>query len=191
MEKPNTVEAHNTALLELLAVYRREFAKMYFPSEVLSDAINKAEEEYEMSNKQDSAKLAEIASGLGLTSVAAYLTKTKKLSRAEVNAELALRMGEQSQHDNPLYHLPDFFTDRNAAAELAAWIFANTRYVPDITTHNLQADFITALDALVINADPAPRGYLGGPWVGLLATPEQITLAACKALNLSVEVERC
>jgi len=106
-----------------------------------------------------------------------------KLTRAEVCAELARQVGWRNvKLEGDGYfgelpcgdvwnHVPDFFVSRDAAAELVTWIegqIASDRFVDELYKLSDKCE-----ERLVYSL--------------LLATPEQITLAACKALNIEVE----
>lgn len=98
---------------------------------------------------------------------------TKKLSRAEACVELALRI------DPFLSPAPDYFASRDSAAELVAFItdFQQRRAFMDALTVALQ---LTEVDYEINYTDD-------DFFKVILATPEQITLAACSALGIEVE----
>jgi len=115
-------------------------------------------------------------------------TATQKLTRAEACAELAQRMGLFYQIDGEdvyakfgeivtdrdnVLRLPIWnpFTSRDAAAELVTWIAKDFALY-----HRFDMAFF----------DPLPN-ETDFNLAAFLATPEQITLAACKALGIEVE----
>lgn len=111
-------------------------------------------------------------------------TKTRKLTRAEACVELARVIGWfecADWSDGP----PDYFASRDAAAELVAWL----------SIHTLWDNFVERLNAIICGYDQVKfpgvahnRGEVAKLFKrALLATPEQITLAACKALGIKVE----
>lgn len=130
-------------------------------------------------------------------------TATKKLTRARANAELAKLLdpslrwwppdGNSGQRilarsqaeadaidigDSCYGAIPDFFTSRDDAAELVAWIICDLKrwqaFAEQFGVH--------------ASTDIKDSKHV---WLttGLLATPEQITLAACRALGIEVEDE--
>lgn len=127
------------------------------------------------------------------------MTATRKLTRAEACAELARRIGwvpddtpgsftyKLWRSPNPTRSYPgnwqecppDFFTSRDGAAELVAWLAGPSA----ILLFNHQ--FNKEVRWLSINAAEGNDITVGA----LLLTPEQITLAACEALGIEVEDE--
>lgn len=111
----------------------------------------------------------------------------KKLTRAEANSELALRINfepkcihciNNTQHTGEhLFVWTNFFTSREAVAELVMRIEDDTR---------LAVRFIDALAGYLGPIRNTAKWY-GMPFYWLRATPEQITLAACVALGIETE----
>ena len=119
-------------------------------------------------------------------------TKTK-LTRAEACAELAARIWPNTINSNHAisgvtvwqaaqWRKFDPFTSRDAAAELVKYFYENT--APDAP--KLWDDFYCAFRERRFG-DPCPADIWEQIAAAFLATPEQITLAACKALNIDVE----
>ena len=131
-------------------------------------------------------------------------TKTKALTRAEACAELAQRLGYTMVQMDGYWHMlapdgskstgyksevnareffmPAFFNSRDAAAELVTYLLHRI-------TDERQERFIENLDKQLRPYEPDIRKTPTASDLCLLlaATPEQITLAACKALNIEVE----
>lgn len=137
------------------------------------------------------------------------MSDTKKPSRAEARAEIARRMGYYAQNQGipgaawylvaPGYQAsgrwwnteaeawlnssPDFFADRNAAADVVAWV----------TRHKQAYEFVAQLAQVMSIRPVAAPTQLGTLFSDvqicsfLRATPEQITLAAMAALGIEVE----
>jgi hypothetical protein len=122
------------------------------------------------------------------------MIETKKLSRKEANAELAQRVGwpstcevcvqaEYEYHPGECVEMvPDFFTSRDAAAELAAWILSEA----NAGRASVQR-FIQELE-LKLWAGQRRKDWVYARIITcMLATPEQLTLASCAALNIETE----
>jgi len=140
-----------------------------------------------------------------------------KLTRAEACAELAVRMGTHrwlaSDHygfrwaatnstdraipfhaadarpasgNEPINlqasdtYLPDFFTGHDAAAKLVAWLGQHDRNSDDPSTRNLVSRFINLLKREV-------RHDIDDRLALMIATPEQVTCAACAAMGIDME----
>lgn len=121
---------------------------------------------------------------------------TRKLTRAEACAALAYKLGwtrngnagtvacdmwkdpEGRLHNEP----PDYFTDLYAARELVAWLYENT----DEGAARLWDNFFWEFRRLYFD-NPVSMPELWEQFAAaFLATPEQITVAACVALGLTL-----
>lgn len=122
-------------------------------------------------------------------------TAIKKLTKAEACAELARRMGHEIIYDggqgfirlHPLENdglggtrpMLDYFNDRDAAAELAEWIFGHA-----FTNRGLCERFLEALHSYL---PPLPDWYACKDFQLILTDAQQIARAACAALGLEVK----
>lgn len=116
-----------------------------------------------------------------------------KLTKAEARMALAFRLGwTQNRVSETVGYMmwkspdevikrdpPDFFASRNAAAELAEWIFGHA-----FTDRGLCERFLQALKA---QFPSTPEWYACEDFQLILSEPQQITNAACIALGLEVE----
>ena len=103
------------------------------------------------------------------------MTESRKLTRSEACAALEQRLRGLEAMPAP-GESRQFFTDRDAADVLARWIKAQNVDVRE----SFQDHF-----ALIVSDGANTRSVRF--FDALLATPEQITLAACRTLKLNVE----
>src|SRR5581483_8007738 len=101
------------------------------------------------------------------------MAENKQLTRAQACAEL---WNKQWLGQSTAEPIPDYFTDRAAAASLARWIKGQNID----TRESFQQHFAELV------SDGAEMWTVRF-FDALLATPEQIALAACRALKLKVE----
>lgn len=116
----------------------------------------------------------------------------KAVTRAEACAALAYKLGwtRNGNVDTVAYEMwkdpagrlhnepPDYFTDLRAARELVAWL----------ATPESGVDRTAFGQGLAVLADIDPDDKFAFKIIhSLLATPEQITLAACRALGIEIE----
>jgi len=110
-------------------------------------------------------------------------TASRKLTRDDAIVELWARITNcVPQCGDCARHAPDFFTSRDAAAELLDWLAQNG---PDLIYrfHRHLCTVLGLKQQLTLASD-----WSGAPLLTVQrATPEQITLAACKALSIEVE----
>lgn len=125
---------------------------------------------------------------------------TRKLTRAEACAALARMIWPTCDYalrtsggadvrptKNYEWGYFDPFTSRDAAAELVAWL----------SIHTLWETFVEHLNAIICEYDQSKypgvaqnRGEVAKLFKrALLATPEQITLAACRALGIDTGLD--
>ena len=103
------------------------------------------------------------------------MTESRKLTRSEACAALEQRLRGLEATPSP-DESRQFFTDRDAADVLARWVKAQNVDVRE----SFQDHF-----ALIVSNGASTRSVHF--FDALLATPEQITLAACRTLKLNVE----
>jgi hypothetical protein len=105
------------------------------------------------------------------------MTEGKQLTRAQACVELWGRqqLGKQD-YLSPDEPVPDYFTDRAAAAGLARWIKGQNID----TRESFQQYFAELVSG---GADTRSVRFFDA----LLATPEQIALAACRTFKIKVE----
>lgn len=159
-------------------------------SAIQLDEIRDALERISLISRRSSGFLennrAAIVQGQCETSGGQPVAESGKMSRDEACAELARRMVM------PLkprfaggYFVPQFFTSRDAAAELLAWLADSDKW----------ESFVEQLNSIICGYNPAKfpgvaanKGQVALLYKrALLATPEQIALAACASLGIEVE----
>lgn len=99
-----------------------------------------------------------------------------KLTRAQACAELWGKQFGQPGPSSTVEPIPDYFTDRAAAAGLARWIKGQNID----TRESFQQHFAELVSD---GADSRSVRFFDA----LLATPEQIALAACRTFKIKVE----